>query len=177
MKATTAIVDNAGIVKAMHFPAAVLVVSSVLASLCDINRESDALSRGPHVIGYGFWWNVAILPVLVLYRGSGGGDWIDHRECTHADPRYAAGSAYAFHDVVLFDSDHLPPRVCARALGGCLQVESGNLAHHCLSRGSPRRENSVRAQRSWPSCVWALLFFCFGAWCLLVSSRISRMCV
>src|SRR5262245_25699200 len=31
-KATTAVVDNAGVVKSTHFPAAVLVVSSVLAT-------------------------------------------------------------------------------------------------------------------------------------------------
>ena len=69
IKATTAIVDNAGIVKATHFPAAVLVVSSVLAACVTLIVSLMLLVSALLLMGYGSWWNVAYLPVLVLLQG------------------------------------------------------------------------------------------------------------
>jgi lipopolysaccharide transport system permease protein len=69
IKATTAIIDNAGIVKATHFPAAVLVVSSVLATCVTLIVSLLLLVIALLLMGYGFWWNLAYLPVLILLQG------------------------------------------------------------------------------------------------------------
>jgi len=69
IKATTAIIDNAGIVKATHFPAAVLVVSSVLATCVTLIVSLLLLVVTLMLLGYGSWWNVAYLLVLVFLQG------------------------------------------------------------------------------------------------------------
>ncbi len=67
-KAATAIVDNAGLVKAMRFPAAVLVASNVLASLV-----ASAISFGVFLIallvtGRLAWVSLPLLPVLLCLQ-------------------------------------------------------------------------------------------------------------
>jgi lipopolysaccharide transport system permease protein len=69
IKATTAIVDNAGIVKATHFPAAVLVVSSVLATSVTLIVSLMLLVVALMLMGHGSWWNVTYLPVLIVLQG------------------------------------------------------------------------------------------------------------
>ena len=69
IKATTAIVDNGGIVKATHFPAAVLVVSSVLATCVTLTVSLLLLVVTLTLLGYGAGWSVAYLPVLIFLQG------------------------------------------------------------------------------------------------------------
>lgn len=69
IKATTAVVDNSGIVKATHFPAAVLVVSSVLTSCVTLIVSLLLLVVALMLLGYGSWWNAAYLLVLVFLQG------------------------------------------------------------------------------------------------------------
>lgn len=69
IKATTSIVDNAGIVKATHFPAAVLVISSVLGTCVTLIVSLLLLVVTLMLMGYGSWWNLAYLPVLIVLQG------------------------------------------------------------------------------------------------------------
>lgn len=69
MKATTAIIDNAGLVKAMRFPTAVLVVSSVLASLVAFLLSFSLLLIALFVTGRLALMSLPLLPVLLCLQG------------------------------------------------------------------------------------------------------------
>lgn len=69
MKATTAIVENAGLVKATHFPAVVLVASSVLSTSVTLMVSLLLLVVTLLLMGYGFWWSIVYLPVLIFLQG------------------------------------------------------------------------------------------------------------
>ena len=68
LKATTAIVDNAGVVKSTHFPAMVLVMSSVLATCVTFLVSLMLLLVALLVTGYGSWWHLPYLPLLVFLQ-------------------------------------------------------------------------------------------------------------
>src|SRR4029434_2870957 len=69
MKAATAIVDNAGLVKAVHFPVAVLVVSNVIASLVTFLLSLSLLLLALLVTGQ-LTWVAFLLPLLVCLQGA-----------------------------------------------------------------------------------------------------------
>ncbi len=64
MKAATAIVDNAGLVKTMRFPTAVLVVSGVLASVVAFLFGFSLLIAALIVTNQLAWISLPLLPVL-----------------------------------------------------------------------------------------------------------------
>jgi ABC-type polysaccharide/polyol phosphate export permease len=67
-KAATAVVDNAGLVKAMRFPAAVLVVSSVAASLVAFLLSFVLLLIALFVTDRLTWASLPLVPVLVCLQ-------------------------------------------------------------------------------------------------------------
>jgi lipopolysaccharide transport system permease protein len=70
MKAATAIVDNAGLVKAVRFPTAVLVVSSVIASLVTFLLSLSLLLLALLVTGQLTWVTLPLLLLLVCLQGA-----------------------------------------------------------------------------------------------------------
>ena len=68
MRAATAIIDNAGLVKAMHFPTAVLVVSSVLSSLVAFLLSFSILLAALLVTGRLAWMSLPLLPLLICLQ-------------------------------------------------------------------------------------------------------------
>lgn len=70
MKAATVIIDNAGLVKAMRFPAAILVVSSILASLVAFLLSLSALLFALFVTGRLTWMSLPLLPLLICFQGA-----------------------------------------------------------------------------------------------------------
>ena len=68
VKATTAVVDNAGVVKSTHFPAVVLVVSSILAACVPFLVSLMILVLALTMMGYGSWWHLPYLPVLIFLQ-------------------------------------------------------------------------------------------------------------
>jgi ABC-type polysaccharide/polyol phosphate export permease len=68
LKATTAIVDNAGVVKSTHFPTVVLVMSSVVAAGVTFLVSLTLLVVALLVAGYGSWLYLPYLPVLVFLQ-------------------------------------------------------------------------------------------------------------
>jgi lipopolysaccharide transport system permease protein len=67
-RAATAIVDNAGLVKAMHFPAAVLVTGSVLAGTATFALSLGMLLGALLVTGDLSWGSLIALPLLVCLQ-------------------------------------------------------------------------------------------------------------
>ena len=68
LKATTAVVDNAGMVKSAHFPTAVLVMSSVVATCVTFLVSLILLVVALLVTGYGSCWHLPYLPLLVTLQ-------------------------------------------------------------------------------------------------------------
>jgi len=69
-KAATAIVDNAGLVKAMRFPAVVLVVSSIVASLVAFLLSFSVLLFALFVTGRLAWVNLPLVAILVCVQAA-----------------------------------------------------------------------------------------------------------
>jgi len=68
IKAATAIVDNASLVKAVRFPAAVLVASSILASLVTFLLSFSLLLFALFVTGRLTWASVPLVPALLCLQ-------------------------------------------------------------------------------------------------------------
>jgi len=70
MRATTAVVDHASVVKGMRFPAAVLVVGSVVASVVNLLVGLGVFLVALLVIDRFSWMTLPFLPVLLVLQSS-----------------------------------------------------------------------------------------------------------
>lgn len=170
LKATTAIVDNAGIVKATHFPAVVLVMSSVVATCVTFLVSLMFLLVALLVTGYGSWWHLPYLPLLVFLQTALALGISLFTASVHTLVRDTAPvlqlvlMVWFYLTPIIYPLTYVPER-WAVVFGWNPATPLVNAYRAVLLEG---KEPSVTEILS--SCVWAIAFLCFGR---LVFARVE----
>jgi len=170
MKAAMAIVDNAGMVKAMRFPTAVLVVSSVLASLVACLLSFSILLVALLVTGRLAWMSLPLLPLLVCLQGAlafGLGLIAASLQTVLRDTLPVLQMLFMiwfYVTPIIYPLSYVPSRFI-------MLWHWNPLTPLVLAYRAVLLEGRlVPASDLWPSCLWVIVFLAMGGW---VFSRLA----
>jgi len=164
MKAATAIVDNAGLVKAVHFPIAVLVVSSVIASLVAFLLSLSLLLLALLVTGQLTWATLPLLPLLVCLQGAlalGLGLIAASLQTVLRDTLPVLQMLFMiwfYMTPIIYPLSYVPSRF--------VMLWQWNPVTPLVSayRAVLLEGRLVPAGDLWQSCVWVIVFLAMGGW-------------
>lgn len=170
LKATTAIVENAGIVKSTHFPAVVLVMSSIVATGVTFLVSLTFLLSVLLITGYGSWWPLPYLPVLVFLQTILAFGISLFTASVHTLVRDTAPvlqmvlMIWFYLTPIIYPLTYVPER-WAGVFRWNPATPLVNAYRAVLLEGKVPSMIEIL-----PSCVWAIAFLCFGR---LVFSRVE----